>query len=664
MGMKRAILIAIGLACAIVVLANQPAHANRSCGLAFWQVGQTCETKDGRTCLFQSDNTFRCTKRPKARTAIRDNASGPSSAIKARKVGGRIIFDISRYAVAGSRTRISFITNIAPDCSPIQMRTRIALKPSRGAVETESSHGFPSYPKDNPRSKCNSTRVSGVAVYYTPAQDFSGTDTLEVAAISENGTMGVYKFTVTVQPEPTQTRPAPSAPSTNDEGVVVERLPITDKRAIFVKARINDVEGEFIVDTGATNVSVSHEFATLAKLRFDSSQSSTFNTANGAVQKHIGVADTVKLGGLVASGVRVAVSQRGAPDYVPGRAVGLLGMSFLSLFDVHISESELRLSSRPKGVPASAKADRLDQRPQVVAPSEPPAAVAAREWQDVKGSNSRAVLEAFRKRHEKDPVYSALADEAMRKLAPETLAVPVPVPARRATRDPALSVNAGSGASFRDCPECPEMVVVPAGSFMMGSPGSEARYVIEGRNERPQRHVTIAKPFAVGKFEVTFSEWEACVADFGCQGNRWPSDEGWSKGRRPVINVSWNDAKEYIAWLSRKTGQTYRLLTEAEWEYAARAGTTTRYSWGDEFSSSSANNNKGRTVPVGGYPANPWGLYDVHGNAWEWVEDCYGNYIGAPTDGTAAGGGRVLLPRSSRRLLVQRPTGLAFRVSQ
>ena len=124
------------------------------------------------------------------------------------------------------------------------------------------------------------------------------------------------------------------------------------------------------------------------------------------------------------------------------------------------------------------------------------------------------------------------------------------------------------GESFKDCPECPEMVAVPAGEFMLGSPNDE-----EGRDsaEGPRLKVTIGNPFAVGKFELTFAEWEACVAGGGCTGNKSPKDAmSYGKGRRPVLNVSWDDAKEYVGWLSRKTGKMYRLLSEAEWEYAAR----------------------------------------------------------------------------------------------
>ena len=193
--------------------------------------------------------------------------------------------------------------------------------------------------------------------------------------------------------------------------------------------------------------------------------------------------------------------------------------------------------------------------------------------------------------------------------------------------------------AFRDCPDCPEMVVMPASSFMMGSPSHEAG---RGDDEGPRHRVTIEKPFAVGKYEVTFAEWDACVADGGCGGHR-PEDEGWGRGRRPVINVNWDDAKAYVRWLNRKTGKQYRLPSEAEWEYAARAGTTTRYNWGDDIGRNRANCNgcgsrwdRKQTAPVGSFRANVFGLYDVHGNVLEWVEDCRnGNYQGALSDGSA-----------------------------
>ena len=190
------------------------------------------------------------------------------------------------------------------------------------------------------------------------------------------------------------------------------------------------------------------------------------------------------------------------------------------------------------------------------------------------------------------------------------------------------------GRRFRDCAECPQMVVIPAGSFLMGSPESE-----EGRDddEGPVHRVEIGEPFAVGAYAVTFEEWDACAAAGGCGGYR-PDDSGWGRGRRPVINVSWEDAQGYVGWLGGDTGEEYRLLSEAEWEYAARAGMRTRYSFGDEITPSDANydRNIGKTRPVGSYRANGFGLYDMHGNVWEWVQDCWNNnYRGAPSNGDA-----------------------------
>ena len=199
-----------------------------------------------------------------------------------------------------------------------------------------------------------------------------------------------------------------------------------------------------------------------------------------------------------------------------------------------------------------------------------------------------------------------------------------------------------------------EMVVIPAGSFRMGCVSGHAWC---GDAERPVHDVTIPSAFAVSKHEVTFAQWDACVQGGGCldsnnqeprrrrrraSGYR-PGDEGWGRGNRPVIHVSWLDAKSYVRWLSEKTGATYRLLTEAEWEYAARAGTSAAYSWGNEIDLSLANylpgdheGARGKTVPVGSFEPNSWGLYDMHGNVAEWVEDCWNRtYSGAPTDGSA-----------------------------
>ena len=223
---------------------------------------------------------------------------------------------------------------------------------------------------------------------------------------------------------------------------------------------------------------------------------------------------------------------------------------------------------------------------------------------------------------------------------------------------------------FRDCPECPEMVVVPTGSFLMGAPESESKW---GDAERPVHSVSV-RSFAVGVYEVTFSEWDACVSGGGCDGyesynRKWgrfdhwwppsiepvrgyrPDDEGWGRGRRPVINVSWDDAQLYVHWLSDRAGHRYRLLSESEWEYAARAGTTGPFHTGSTISPDQAyyeetwfchseypwlNLCPGKTVQVGLFPANGFGLHDMHGGVMEWVQDCWnGNYKGAPSDGEA-----------------------------
>ena len=189
------------------------------------------------------------------------------------------------------------------------------------------------------------------------------------------------------------------------------------------------------------------------------------------------------------------------------------------------------------------------------------------------------------------------------------------------------------------------MVTILPGTFMMGSPKDELR---RDSNESPRHKVTIDYPFEVGKFEVTFNQWNACVAGGGCRGHR-PKDMGWGKGTRPVINVSWQDAQSYVKWLRRKTGLNYRLLSEAEWEYVARAGQDGPFSMGYSIGAYDANFNGEKpygggpqgpylkkTLPVGSYPANAFGLHDIHGNVYEWVEDCWNpNHAGAPANGKA-----------------------------
>ena len=183
----------------------------------------------------------------------------------------------------------------------------------------------------------------------------------------------------------------------------------------------------------------------------------------------------------------------------------------------------------------------------------------------------------------------------------------------------------------------PAMVTIPAGVFRMGCvSGLDCR-----NNEEPVHDVAIPHPFALSVHEVTFEDYDRFT---------YPNkvaDEFWGRGQRPVINVSWDDAREYVAWLSSQTGAEYRLPSEAEWEYAARAGSVAQYGWGNQVGRSRANCGDcgsqwdgARTAPVGSFAPNPWGVHDMHGNVWEWVEDCWNdNYAGAPSDGSAWLGG-------------------------
>jgi formylglycine-generating enzyme required for sulfatase activity len=190
----------------------------------------------------------------------------------------------------------------------------------------------------------------------------------------------------------------------------------------------------------------------------------------------------------------------------------------------------------------------------------------------------------------------------------------------------------------RDKDYCPDMMVIPAGSFMMGSPSTEKDNV---PNEQPLHAVTIGRPFAVSKYALTFAAWDTCVAYGDCPPGL--PDSGFGRGQQPVINASWDDAQKYVAWLSKVTGKPYRLLSEAEYEYATRAGTATAYLWGDDIVKNNANcdgcgsqwDNK-QTAPVGSFAANAFGLYDMVGNVVAWLEDCrHDNYTGAPSDGAA-----------------------------
>ena len=195
--------------------------------------------------------------------------------------------------------------------------------------------------------------------------------------------------------------------------------------------------------------------------------------------------------------------------------------------------------------------------------------------------------------------------------------------------------------TLKDGGEGPAMVVLPTGSFRMGSPSGETD---RDRDEGPLRTVTISKRIAMGRYEVTFAEYDRFVA---ATSGRRPKDRGWGRGSRPVIDVNWNEAQAYATWLSAQTGKPYRLPSESEWEYAARAGTETAYSWGNEIGVNRANCDgcgsewdNTQTAPVGRFAANAFGLHDMHGNVYEWVEDCYvDSYAAAPIDGSARSSG-------------------------
>lgn len=189
---------------------------------------------------------------------------------------------------------------------------------------------------------------------------------------------------------------------------------------------------------------------------------------------------------------------------------------------------------------------------------------------------------------------------------------------------------------FRDCPDCPELVEIPSGAFERGSPSSEPGH---RGSEGPVTRVTIRAKFAIGRYPVTFGEWDQCVRDGACK--HVPNDRGWGRGTGPVFYVSWNDTGEFLAWLNARSGKTYRLPSESEWEYAARAGTRTPFPWGNDVGHKMANcsgcsdDASDRATPVGSFPPNRFNLFDMHGNVWQWVADCWNaSYAGAPGDGS------------------------------
>ncbi|MEQ1719266.1 MAG: formylglycine-generating enzyme family protein, partial [Hyphomicrobium sp.] len=275
----------------------------------------------------------------------------------------------------------------------------------------------------------------------------------------------------------------------------------------------------------------------------------------------------------------------------------------------------------------------------------------------IEGMSERSRLEVFAKHS--NAIVAKAATTRLAALAAVTTPMPAPAsPILSSIHDAIAALRPGSGQGARDklkeggeCGFCPEMVVVPAGFFVMGSPARE-----EGRSsdEGPQRRVTFARPFAVGRHPVTRGQFRAYLTETkratgACRiSSGTVQDEGWEApgfsqdDRHPVVCVNWEDAAYFAHWLSGRTGQTYRLLSEAEREYVTRAGTVSRYHFGSRITEKQANfqvdfhTKKGGTTPIGSFPANVWGLHDVHGNVSEWVQDVvHDNYDGAPTDGSA-----------------------------
>jgi len=249
-------------------------------------------------------------------------------------------------------------------------------------------------------------------------------------------------------------------------------------------------------------------------------------------------------------------------------------------------------------------------------------------WETIKDSRNpdeyRAYLEAY-----PNGRFAGLARTREQSLRAQRAAATQP-PTPSPTPVPAGATQA---RTVRDCDDCPELSLIPAGSFEMGS-----NEMFEF--EKPVHAVTIGRPFYIGTDEVTFAQWDACVAEGGC--SHRPGDRNLGRGKRPVTDIHWNDANAYLVWLSYKTGRKYRLPTEAEWEYAARAGTTTNYPWGNAADKEMANclgcnaQPRRQASEVGQFPPNRFGLRDMAGNAAEWVADCWSeNYRSAPRDGSA-----------------------------
>lgn len=295
----------------------------------------------------------------------------------------------------------------------------------------------------------------------------------------------------------------------------------------------------------------------------------------------------------------------------------------------------MALTLAPQGASAQAPA-QTDKTKPAAAPDE---GLEGRFWEAIKDRGSAEDLQIYLDAYP-DGRFAAQARARLQSLRPRpataTPAPPAAAPSAPAAPAPAPppvapAAPASAAATVKDCPTCPTLALIPAGKFQMGS--TEAFPF-----ESPPHQVTFAAPFYIGEREVTLAEWRACVAEGGCAYSPDPAADG----ALPVSNVDWNDARQYAAWLAKKTGKAYRLPSEAEWEYAARGGSRTTYPWGAAMEKNRANcrgcegASGSAPAPTGSFAPNGFGLYDMAGNVAEWVEDCWSDsYRGAPSDGSA-----------------------------
>ncbi|PQO91319.1 hypothetical protein C5614_25680 [Massilia phosphatilytica] len=278
-------------------------------------------------------------------------------------------------------------------------------------------------------------------------------------------------------------------------------------------------------------------------------------------------------------------------------------------------------------------------------------------WESIKDSNQAGDYEAYLKAYPKGR-FAALAQARIARLrvaqpqgpaaasatpkpketpAPAHDTVPKPPPPAKVPAPvvtaPTPARAAAAGADIKDCAACPTLVSIPAGVFTMGNNTSDP-------SEKPAHAVTVGAPFAIGRYEVSVQEWNACAAAGACPKIAQRQGTG---ANAPMRDVSWDDAQQYVKWLATASGKPYRLPTEAEWELAARGGASTRFWWGEQMAQGKANcKDCGKPwaddapANVGSFAANPYGLYDTSGSVWEWVADCWhNNYKGAPGDGRA-----------------------------